>query len=264
MGEIEDFSITPHLFHYTVKMKQQSRSYLTVRKKGALKGLGTGAKSAFKGYAQEKYQKSNPLFKPISSSRKEIKAIDLSNATYTLNTTPSFTLLNPVTEGTDFTNRIARKMYMKSIEITAYIEWLRDSAQITFGRLVIVYDRQSNGATPQWADIFTDTTGSSTVMAPINLNNRQRFTVVRDCRLILPLINTQATTAIVFPSFVDNQFMHLYTKMNLETDFLNANGAATDIAAGSLWMVSMGSIASGAEPFRLRTQTRLRFEDPIL
>jgi len=239
-------------------------TYKAKRKRGGMKGLGTGAKSAFVGYAKGQYQKQNPLFKPISSSRREIKAIDISNAVYTLNTTPSFTLLNPVTEGTDFTNRIARKMYMKSIEITSYIEYLRDQAQITFGRLVIVYDRQSNGTTPMWSDIFTDTTGSSTVMAPINLNNRQRFTIVRDCRLILPIINTQATLANVFPSFVDNQFMHLYTKMNLETDFLNANAAATDISAGSLWMVSMGSVVAAAEPFRLRTQTRLRFEDPIL
>ena len=120
----------------------------------------------------------------------EKKVIDTAPASYACDTTGSVTLLDGVATGTDYTQRIGRKILLKSLYITGYVA---PPGATTVGsniaRIILVYDSQTNGAAP----IITDVLNSANAADQLNLNNRDRFKVLMDKRMALGEINTVAT-----------------------------------------------------------------------
>jgi len=90
-------------------------------------------------------------------------------------------------------------------------------------RLLIVYDKQTNGATPATVDIES----VDAIRSPMNLNNNERFIIVAD-ETYEPV--NGATTAIYGKG---------YRKLNLPVEF-NAGSAGTvaDITKGALFALA--------------------------
>lgn len=88
-------------------------------------------------------------------------------------------LLNPITQGTDYNQRIGRVVNLQSLEINATVDL--DVADSFTGnvktRLLLVYDKQTNGAIPTWNSIM-ETTGG--VHALKRVTNENRFIILRD------------------------------------------------------------------------------------
>lgn len=187
------------------------------------------------------------------------------------------TLGNPV-EGSSFYNRIGRRIRMKSLQITGTIRPSNGNAAAVpdqFGRLLVIYDRQPNGALPSLADIITNydeagTTGS-TAHAGINLNNRSRFVVLRDRRFYLPPLGINGATpaaqqgVTMVPtddtSFLFREFIKLG---GLETQYKasTATGPIGDISTGSLIIATVSTAdANATSAWRFTGNVRLRFED---
>lgn len=168
-------------------------------------------------------------------------------------------ILNACQLGTDATQRIGRKIVMRSI-LMRYIQTLQDNAGATDPiagatagsiRVMIVLDMQANGTALTVADVLVGAGGTANV-AGNNLNNRERFRVLFD------------KFRVIDPSGPRNVMFKCYKKINIPVQFNGGNaGTIGDIQTGALWWLAMSTIDStangniGGEMF-----CRVRFDDP--
>lgn len=158
------------------------------------------------------------------------------------------TNLNGLAPGTGPTERIGRKIKMVSIQARIHAFTAAAVVGSANNRIVVIYDKQANGAAPVATDIFQDNQANS----PMNLNNRERFVVLYD--------KTKGISALgTGPSAVNYNF---FKKCNLDVIFNNgSSGDETDIATGAVYLctVNDGSYATDAPNFLI--YTRIRFTD---
>lgn len=201
-----------------------------------------------------------------ASTRVERKVNDIGTATYQVNTTGNFTLLaNPVL-GSDFNNRIGRKIMLKS----AYVKGMLTSelgGTVTVGvvntqhcRMIIFCDLQPNGAVP----IVTDLLVNATPASQLNLNNRDRFRVLADKEFVLDPYAYSTTATQAYASMTNQaKFVKKYKKLNIETIYNSTNGGTiADINSGALYMFWIGSGPAGAgSDSNFIGSTRVRYVD---
>lgn len=149
-------------------------------------------------------------------------------------TTPGATfLLNGLVPGSLATQRIGRKVNMKSLYIRATVQLATTSVRGGNIRMIVFYDKQANGTAPAVTDLLVE----DSFYSPNNLSNRDRFVVLAD--QVFDPIGTQADY---------QKSCVVYKKINLETMF-NAGTAGTiaDITSGSIYIMfaQSGTIATG-------------------
>jgi len=168
-------------------------------------------------------------------------------------TAGTVTLLNGVATGTDFTNRIGRKVCWKSILMNGVLTPTDATSNVSLARIMLVWDSQPNGALPA----ITDVLNAAVPTAPMNLNNRDRFRVLLDKRFVLGPYNTTATQSVASNIIREH---HMYKKINLETIFDGTTNAIGDIQSGSLFLLTIGNQTS-PEGANWTASIRLRFTD---
>lgn len=171
---------------------------------------------------------------PQMSSEK--KVIDSNSNIYVFATSPPSTLLNGCIAGSQNYNRIGRKIFMKSLQVRGYIHAATDgTATEGLFRMIIVYDKQSNGAAPAYTDVIRSQNvsgvNSSSAADMINLDNRDRFIILRDRAFAMSQQSTVATQAVAGSN--TDLFVDEYLRINMETIY-NAGTAGTvgDITTG--------------------------------
>lgn len=184
----------------------------------------------------------------------EKKTIDVDRAAYVADTTGSVTLLSGVATGTDFTDRIGRKIIMKSIYVKGFLFNIDNTTNPSLCRLILVYDNQTNGAAPVIGDILKQSFSES----QLNLNNRDRFKIIADKTYVLGGIDTTATQAIAGSPTVGK--VKIYKKCSYEEVFNGTTAAVGSIATGAVWLITIGNVGvnTGGE-FTLTS--RIRFID---
>lgn len=201
----------------------------------------------------------------------EKKALDLPRATYDLNQTAVITPLNLIRVGSTFCNRIGRKISMKSLRLNGYINTLRTASVDDYVRIMVVYDRQTNGALPAIADILQDTDQATTNVtnshSGANVNNVDRFQILKDYHIYLPTLTVTAGQ-ITTPGFTDpvstTMRIDCYLKLNgLLTQYKADSSPAVigDISSGGLYLVTFGGNAAAEEGYNCLLKTRLRYTD---
>lgn len=170
-----------------------------------------------------------------------------------LDQTGAVTLLNAVATGTDFTNRIGRKVCWKSVLIQGHTSPTANIAAGCYGRIMIIYDSQPNGALPSATDVLLSNAPNS----PMNLNNRDRFKILWDKRVTAGAYNVTASTAVADRTVTE---VRKYKKINLETIFDGTTAAIADIQSGSIFMLTTGSATAG-NGLTLNCTVRMRFND---
>lgn len=155
--------------------------------------------------------------------------------------------------GAAFYNRIGTRTRAVSLELRGCIEPSNVNETVVnagFARVAIVYDRQPNGSFPKYDDIFTDydSAGStaSGAFSGVNMNNRDRFLVLRDRKLLLPALAATTGGGTPFSAVRDQGFkptpgddnnslvFREFIKLKgLESHFKASTGAIGDIATGS-------------------------------
>ena len=117
---------------------------------------------------------STSLFQPNVSSP-EKKNVDFFTGTFFTSATGNFTItpINLIAQGTTAQQHIGRKAVMTSVLVRS---WLTLTAGQYPVRMVLVYDKETNGVAPIATDIFT----VNDSMSPMNLANSDRFIVVAD------------------------------------------------------------------------------------
>lgn len=210
-----------------------------------------------------------PLPGVLTARGAETKALDVYDANYNLNQTAVITPLNLVRTGSSINNRIGRRIEMKSVRITGRLEAVRTVNVEDYVRILVIYDRQTNGALPAFADILADiledASTISSVYSGAALNNRDRFVILRDKRIAVPSM-TWTAGVITNPGF-DNSTefnIDMFVKLKGLLCQYKADSAPAvigDIATGSLLLVTVGGQIAAAEGWRASLTSRLRFND---
>lgn len=210
----------------------------------------------------------------LASTRRgaEKKFLDIPFTTTVISTTGAFQAVNIIQEGSSFYNRVGRRIHMKSLHLTGTLTSTGQGAGVyEYLRVMVVYDRQPNGAYPAIADLLSDydNTGAvtSTSYAGVNPNNADRFLVLRDIRVGIPL-NTIGAAQDTTP--VDNTSGQRVTPLNefiklsdLETHYKASSNPAVvgDQASGSLFVFFYGNVAAANAAYQMTWKSRLRFTD---
>lgn len=214
----------------------------------------------------------------------ETKSVDTAYGTVPFLTagTVSATPLNIPVNGAALYQRIGNKITMKSLQIRGLIQVSSGNAAAVaeqVARVIVFYDRQTNGAAPAVADVLLAVTQagatSSLVTDGINMNNRDRFYVLMDMQVLLPAVGINgATAASNVTSGIDingnsgdanqgqynvNRFIKL---KGLETQYKASAGGVGDIAAGGIFIMCISSAdANATAAWNLGFSARLRYND---
>jgi hypothetical protein len=212
--------------------------------------------------------------------KQECKSVDLDAQSITFGdaTTANFQLLNGMLMGSGFWNRIGQRVSLKSIQMNMEFQWTGSGPAANNSiayRIILFYDAQSNKTMPAVSDLLLSTLYNSTTatnsQSMINLNNRDRFLIIKDWRfsiLAWPTVAQQASSAMWISSYLSTQ-NHLpttkkwYIKLNgLETIYNNSTGAIGDINTGALALMILSDVSgANGNPIAMSLTARLRFYD---
>ena len=187
--------------------------------------------------------------------REELKVIDTAQITSPILTAATTILQNGVAQGTDFTNRIGRKVIIKSIHAKYFLEPLSsaDGAQGDIIRYMLVWDYQANGALAAASDILTTTD----TLSGVNLTNRDRFKVLYDKRHTMEAVDYNAGTITGGNS--RPIFAQKYIKCNMPMIFGGTAATIGSIQTGSLVLLVLSANSSTA--WACASNIRVRFSD---
>lgn len=181
----------------------------------------------------------------------EYKFCDDGTETVAANTTGVVVCLNDeITQGSDAdSNRIGNKIQMKSIALN-----IENKATATTGlnqshRVMLVYDKETNGVLPTVTDIFNST--NNLMYRHRSVLNNTRFVVLMDRYVTLQSDTTGQNTCI----------WDKYVKLDSEEMFLNNSGDITGVGRGGLYLVVIGEIVAGVTAGTLTYNSRLRYTD---
>lgn len=135
----------------------------------------------------------------------EIKAVDIEEQVYLFrdpNTASNIILLNGIQAGTGFYNRVGSRVEMKNLQMNGFIgpAAAATAANPSMLRILIVYDRQPKGALPTISDILQDRNQVGTALtgglSHVNLDNRDRFIILRDLRWYTPTVTAGVVSGV--------------------------------------------------------------------
>lgn len=178
-------------------------------------------------------------------------------------------LINGVVQGAGNNQRIGNKIALKALRMKGQILNLATAVQ-TYGRLLVIYDKQPNGALPTYASVMQtrDSAGAATntAFSDPNFDNKERFTILRDTTIVFPSVtNTVGVlTNVGFDQQAKNDInifnVDMYIKLKgLHTAYTGATAGIADISTGSLLFAVM--IHQGAATWTFRNVERLTYYD---
>ena len=178
--------------------------------------------------------------------------------------------LNTMLEGASFNNRIGRKISMKSLRLTYGLEKYQVGTTLTDNlRVMVIYDRQTNGTPPTIPDILqaktitndTNTAGTGS-LCYLNMVNSERFSVLMDKMEFFNDTSTGSSDQInsaLNPhpiTATNDRFIKL---KGLETTYKGNAGTTGDLATGGLFLVLVSLETQCA--MRFVGAARLRYND---
>jgi hypothetical protein len=162
-----------------------------------------------------------------------------------------FACLNGLFVGSALNQRVGRKITAKALDISLLFNVTGPNERGTHIRTVIVYDRQNNGEnTPSFTSLYTGVYSATmsnptdAVMAPRNLSNIARFSVLMDKRI--ELVGNMSGSSTFSASWPQEALVK-HIGMVRETQYNEGNtGTSADIMSGALWLLIYST--NGTDP----------------
>lgn len=200
----------------------------------------------------------------LNQTGPEIKYVDIISSDATINLSTSavdFVLLNGVSQGSDNTNRIGRKVTAKALEINAVFTGniptnvASTSDQAAMVRWWVIVDAQADGATPISTDVWS---GSDFIVDHRNLNNTERFKILRTGEFVLGPQNGVGTAGSQMPS---KYYLKCHIPLNDAIRYAGTSAAVTDIASGAYYLCYCADTLGQASGPSIKIGTRFKFID---
>lgn len=216
-----------------------------------------------------------PWFGRQSGRGPELKAVDWA-ASGTMDQASATTpiLVTPIAQGTEMYQRTGRKVKLRSIQLKGEVSLADPGSGATAPseaypiRFAIVYDDQPNGTLPSVADMFQALDSSATTynwpFAPINLNNRDRFKILKDWVFTLKPGSNAGTSASYADGFHGCKDLTFYKKIDFDMIFNGSGSGIGTIQTGAIYVVAYQQVGAQANGIvgTYRFITRLRYVDP--
>lgn len=185
-------------------------------------------------------------------TRKETGYVDLAYASYAGDTTGSIVLLNTVAQGAAVTQRVGKKIMMKSLQCRGIVK-SNSATTVADCATLIVLDKRPTGSLPNITDILNTASSASFN----NDANAGRFRILK--RTDKSLIGNATTPATGGEAYNADFFLDL---RGFQTVYKAAGtGAIGDIEENALYLVTVGDNAAGNTAVTLNLGFRLRFVD---
>lgn len=193
-----------------------------------------------------------PLYKINDYLATTMTAIDVAASAYTSDIigyacyTPSFALIQMPSAGTDITQRVGRVIRNKALLIHGMVAARPNPSKVGVGatgcympgrlRLVILYDKQPNGALPGASQVFTYNSSEYDICAMYNVDSKYRFIPLYDNTWTLGETYFGSGTAPKFGPVANNSisFNISIPMKNLKTVFSGTTGVIGSITTGSI------------------------------
>ena len=208
------------------------------------------------------------------SSLVELKSCDYLGINLPVDNDGWFVQLNAMFAGAAYYQRVGRRIEMKRVRINMHLDLRRKTTDTDYGRFILFYDRQPNGAVltgAQTSDLLqnTDKWGSHSTSAQSypNTANKERFLILKDFRLNLPQI-MEVSAGVLQPNNMWNE--HNFTTnwewdvdlSGLTTIFTDGGeGEMSSISTGALYVFCMGEKLFADHGYWMRFSSRLEFYD---
>jgi len=192
----------------------------------------------------------------LKATDQERKLVDTLFVNIPINDTVTMSTIVPVNltaEGTDFTDRIGRKILMKSVYLQ--LNFARPfgvaTPQTNFVRMMVILDRQVNGALPTMSQIL-DLPGSGDpsveMMSPNNINNSKRFVTLWDHRFSL------------YNGFIEGRMLKKFIRLDQTVQYSGTTATIGACRTNALYAVFIGNSATGsADNVEIDGLIRFRF-----
>lgn len=178
--------------------------------------------------------------------------VDLASATYALDSTGSITLLNTVPQGAGTSQRVGKKIALKSLQCRGYM-YNNATATVNDITYVIVYDKRPTGVLPAITDILV----SASPLAFNNDTNSGRFRILK--RVDKTMIGSAANQWS--PSSAEGADWFLSLRGLPQVFKAAGTGAIGDIEEGAIYLITMGGQAAGTTASAATLAFRLRYHD---
>lgn len=183
-------------------------------------------------------------------------------------TAGTFVCLNATKEGNASFERNGRRIVMKSLHLNGIITPNASAPGSTvskYGRIMVIYDKQANGAAPALADVLlSESAGSSetNVYSGLRMANRGRFEIIIDERIVFPPITASAgaissALCLTGEEAKISRFSRLKDRVT-EYNGSNASPSVAEITTGSLYLLVLGETATTAD-YNFKWNSRLKF-----
>lgn len=168
-----------------------------------------------------------------------------------LNTSWSFSILNNVIQGGTAQSREGNECNFFRLEMSGLIQTAAVVGGSAVCRMLVVQDRQANGATFAATDLFYDQTD---IWSLFNVPLMHRFSVLFDKTIDL---NSYAANSsnITYRSFKKNK------KIKVKTSYNGNVGTIADIEKNSIYFIYASNIAAGTDDPRGDFHIRLWFTE---
>ncbi len=162
------------------------------------------------------------------------------------NNTVAITPISLAGQGDTASSREGAKLVMMSLQMK-YTWKMSESATATRCRIMIVEDRQVNGATFSANDLLESTALGTVIISPLNLDGAFRFKVLYN----------QVHTLSDNGSKV--QYKEMFKKINIKARYSNSGGTISSVLSSGLFVVAVSD--ETAQSPNLSFFTRIRFND---
>lgn len=188
-------------------------------------------------------KRKNPLFMPVKAVEQKNIDVGLVAQALTANSFNTVNACNIIVPGDTGIDREGRKVVLKSFLMRYSCTNASTAGSCQF-RILVVYDKQTNGAAPAVTDILT----VNDFLGNMNLANTTRFVVIADVVTEPLSLATNVVSGMI------------YRKLNLETLFGTGGGTVADINSGGVFfIIAPNSTVAAASVFSAKT--RIRFID---
>jgi len=180
--------------------------------------------------------------------------VDTALTAYNGNTTGSIAQLNIVPRGASQSERVGKKIMMKSLQIRGLVQ-SDAAATLTQSAWMIVYDRRPGGALPFVTDILNTISPNSF----LNDAASARFKILYRWSNV-SLGNAGALTTDSTAYNID-LYLKIKGKSRYTTYANLGTGAIGDVDQGALYLVTVGASVAGASDAVIQLGFRLRYYD---
>jgi len=163
-------------------------------------------------------------------------------------------LMNGIEEGTGASQRIGKRITIRGIQLGILLGTPITTGLTQWVRVVVVQDKQANGAECGWDDVFDDGTGGNdytSLSDPLKVENRYRFSILYDRTV---MIDVQSAGS-------QQRMIRMFKKVNIPVIYGNTGEEVDDINTNSIYLLVKPSMAAGTAAAVIGGYTRVRYTD---